>query len=458
MNQSLFFFLAFAISAGAASGPALFNVRDYGAKGDGAALETAAITRAIDACAGAGGGVVYVPPGNYLTGTLILQSHVTLQIEAGATLLGSENPEDYPLRADPWGIEGQIICPLIYAEDARNIALTGRGVIDGRGQVWWKRHRLAHPKNGQPVAVTPSEIDEAKKVNHGRPRLVRFVRCQDVLIEQLHFTNSAFWTISPLFCQFVRVDGVTIQNPVPSPNTDGINPESCQNVQIVNCQIDVGDDCVTLKSGMNEAGRRLGKPDQDITIANCVMMQGHGGVVIGSEMSGGVRNVTVANCVFHGTDIGLRVKSQRGRGGVVENFTACNLSMDNVTHPFVITTFYQGNDQPGDKFEVNEGTPKFHDFLFSNISARGARDAGSITGLREWPVDGVAFSNVHIEAQTGFSCVNAKNIQFHDVDIETAQGPSLTLRACENIDSARLTTRTPHAQTSLVITNAPSAP
>ena len=443
--------LALALSAGAASSTALFNVRDYGAAGDAKALDTAAINRAIEACSAAGGGTVYLPPGNYLTGTVLLKSHVTLDVDAGATLSGSDNPADYPLLVDPWGVEGQVLSPLIYAEGARNITLTGRGTIDGRGQPWWKRQWLAHPKRGMPGAVTDEEKAEAKKVEHGRPRAVRFVNCKDVVIEQLNFTNSPFWTISPLFCEFVRVDGVTIQNPVPSPNTDGINPESCRNVQILNCRIDVGDDCVTLKSGMNEAGRRVGRPNENITIANCVMMRGHGGVAIGSEMSGGVRNVTVANCVFQGTDIGLRVKSQRGRGGVVENFTASNITMDGVPHPFVITTIYQGNDKPGDIFAVNEGTPRFHDFLFNNITARGALDAGSVTGLRELAVEAIVFDNIHIQAKKGFSCVNAKNISFRDVDIEPAEGPCLTLKNCQAIDSARLTSQT--ALTPLVVTN-----
>ncbi|HWD18783.1 MAG TPA: glycoside hydrolase family 28 protein [Verrucomicrobiae bacterium] len=445
------FFLA--LTAHAASSPAFWNVRDFGAAGDGQTLETSALNRAIDACAVAGGGTVSVPPGRYLTGTVVLKSHVTLEVQAGATLLGSERPEDYPLVPDPWGVEGQIYSPLIYAEDARNITLTGRGTIDGQGRAWWKRQWLAHPKRGMPEPATPEERAEAKIIEHGRPRLARFVKCTDVVIERLNFTNSAFWTISPLFCDFVRIDGVTIQNPVPSPNTDGINPESCRNVQILNCRIDVGDDCVTLKSGMNEAGRRLGRPDENISIANCIMMRGHGGVVIGSEMSGNVRNVTVANCIFQGTDIGLRVKSQRGRGGVVENFTASNITMDGVPHPFVVTTFYQGSDKPEDKFEVNEGTPRFRDFLFSNISARGAQDAGSITGLRELAVEGISFENVRIQAKKGFTCVNARNIKFHDVNIEAEKGPCLKLKNCEDIDTASLTSQTLQPPALLVETN-----
>jgi polygalacturonase len=296
-------------------------------------------------------------------------------------------------------------------------------------------------------------LAEAKKIEFGRPRLIRLIHCQDVVIEKLNLQNAGMWTLNPLFCQFVRVDGVTIENPVPSPNTDGINPESCRNVQIVNCRIDVGDDCVTLKSGLDAVGRQAGQPDENITIANCVMLRGHGGVTIGSEMSGGVKNVAVANCVFQGTDIGIRVKSQRGRGGVVEGFTAANITMENVPHPFVITTFYMGKDKPGDQFAVSEGTPRFRDFHFDNITARGASDAGSITGLREMPVEDIVLSNVHIAAEKGFTCTDARRISFYDVEINPAQGPALTLRDAPDIDTTRLHSRTLAAGAPVVETN-----
>jgi polygalacturonase len=274
-----------------------------------------------------------------------------------------------------------------------------------------------------------------------------------VVIEKLTLKNAGMWTVNPMFCEFVRIDGLTILNPVPSPNTDGINPESCRNVQISNCRIDVGDDCVTLKSGLDAAGREMGKPDENITIANCVMLRGHGGVTIGSEMSGGVHNVTVANCVFQGTDIGIRVKSQRGRGGVVEGLTVNNITMENVPHPFVITMFYMGKDRPVDKFEVGEGTPRFRDFLFSNIEARGATDAGSITGLREMPVENISFNNVHIASEKGFTCTETRGINFYDVEINPSEGPALLLRDAADIDTMRLRSRTLAAGTPLVQTN-----
>lgn len=414
-----------------------FNVRDFGAKGDGKTLETVALNRAVAACAKQGGGTVLVPPGRYITGTVLLQSHVTLEIQGGATLLGSENPDDYPLEPEAYEPEKLVRSPLINAKNAQHVTLTGRGTIDGRGQVWWKRLELVEPKYLKGRTLSEAEKAEAKKLEYGRPRLIRFQRCKDVLIEKLHLKDAPDWTIHPLLSEFVRVDGVFIEAAEGSHNTDGINPESCRNVQISNCRIDTGDDCITLKSGKDAPGRKLGRPDENITITNCVMLRGHGGVTIGSEMSGGVRNVAVSNCVFQGTDIGIRIKSQRGRGGIVEGLVVSNIVMENVPHPFTITTFYTGSDKPTDQFPVTEATPTFRNMLFSSISARGAKDAGSITGLKELPISDITFFNVKIESETGFSCTNAKNIRFQACRFTPKTGPTLILsNATEIADDA----------------------
>jgi polygalacturonase len=424
-----------------AADPSVFNVREFGAVGDGHALDTAAINRAVAACASDGGGTVLLSPGKYLCGTIRLASHVTLEIGGGATLLASTNPDDYPLLPDAWDASLKIVAPLIYADGAENISLTGRGTVDGQGPVWWRRQWLLTPKHGAHAASNPAEQAEAAIAVRGRPQLVQLVRCRDVVISGLNFVDAPSWNLHPLLCENVRVDGVTIQADPISPNTDGINPESCRNVQIVNCRIDNGDDCITLKSGLDALGRKMGRPDEDITIANCVMGHGHGGVTIGSEMSGGVRNVTVINCVFHGTDNGIRIKSQRGRGGVVEGLTVSNIVMEDVPHPFVITTFYMGSDTATDLYPVDEGTPRFRGFLFSNISARGAQDAGSITGLRESPISDISFSHVRIESATGFTCTNASEIAFFDTEIEPAKGPALVLKNADAVDTRGLRSR-----------------
>jgi polygalacturonase len=459
--------LVAAVLIGVNEARAEFNVREYGAVGDGKTMETAAITKAIDACAAAGGGTVYFPPGKYLTGAIVLSSNMTLELDAGATILGSENHEDYPLRDNPWIKGRKLVSSLIYAEDAENITICGRGTIDGQGRVWWqtifdakskaksagdaaKANTLTVGKGADEASGLPPVPAYFQDVALRRPEIVRVVRCKNLTIQGLHFVNSPSWNLHPLLCERVRVEDVTIDAPVPSPNTDGINPDACKNVQISNCRIDVGDDCVTLKSGTNELGRQMGKADEDITITNCVMYRGHGGVTIGSEMSGGVRNVTVSNCVFHGTDIGVRVKSQRGRGGVVEGLTVSNIVMQDVPKPFVITTFYMGGDKPDDVVPAGEGTPRYRDFLFSNITARGAKgEAGSITGLREMPIENIVFSNVRIQAAKGFTCTNAKGVVFDDVVIDTEAGPAVIQKNSTEIDTSRLRTNRPHEGTPL---------
>lgn len=443
--------LGLAASLWATTPCALFNVRDYGAIGDGRHLDTTSLNAAVAACAQAGGGTVYLPPGRYLTGTVTLQSHVTLEIDAGATILGSENPEDYPSTQSVWGDSHAMMAPLIYAVDAENITITGRGTIDGQGAIWWHRLRLNDPKRFPPGPQTDNDRAEAKKLSRGRPHLIRPVRCTDVVIEQVTLRNSAEWNVHPMLCDRVRVDGVTILNPATNAhNTDGINPESCRNVQILNCRIDTGDDCITLKSGLDELGRRMGRPDENITIANCVMYHGHGGVTIGSEMSGGVRNVVVTNCVFQGTDNGIRFKSQRGRGGCIEGVSVSNIVMQDVSSPFTIVMFYAGKDSADEEQPVGEGTPRFRDMLFSNITARGAKVAGVITGLREMPIERLTFSNVHLAAQRGFSITNAKDVSFLDCTIDTDHGPAVILENTAEIETTRLRTHVPHAGVPLV--------
>ena len=280
----------------------MLDVRDFGAAGDGRALDTEAIQGAIEACGAAGGGTVYFPAGAYVTGALILRSHVTLYLEAGAVLLGSEDPTGYPVVRSRWeGVEQETYAPLIGGSHLEGIGVVGRGTVDGRGDIWWERFR-----ESRDLAL-----------RYPRPRLISFVDCRNVLIEGLTLTRSPSWTINPVRCRNVTIDKVTIFNPPDSPNTDGINPDSCANVHISNCHIDVGDDCIAIKSGTEAGDSDKRAPCENVTITNCTMVHGHGGVVIGSEMSGGVRNVVVSNCIFEGTDRGIRLEIAAGprRGG-----------------------------------------------------------------------------------------------------------------------------------------------
>ena len=306
-----------------------------GAKANGKALNTKLINSTIDRLNRGGGGTLFFPAGTYLTGSIHLKSNITLELEAGATLLFSDNFDDYLpfVEVRHEGVMMKSFQPLIYAVDAENITIKGEGTLDGQGKKWWMeffRVMIDLKDNGmrdinkyQPMwdaqndttaiyAETNKDYVSTLQRRFFRPPFIQPVRCKKVKIEGVKIVNSPFWTVNPEFCDNVTIKGITINN-VPSPNTDGINPESCRNVHISDCHISVGDDCITIKSGRDAQARRLGVPCENITITNCTMLAGHGGVVIGSEMSGSVRKVTISNCVFDGTDRGIRIKSTRGR-------------------------------------------------------------------------------------------------------------------------------------------------
>lgn len=427
------------------------NVRDVGAAGDGQANDTRALQAALDACAGAGGGTVVVPAGSYVTGALFLHDNITLHLEAGATLLGSEDPADYPVTSSRWeGSEQPTYAPLIGGRGLMNVAVVGRGTIDGCGAVWWRWFR-------------------EKTLAHPRPRLVSFVECENVLIEGITVTNSPSWTINPVRCRNLTIHKVTVVNPGDSPNTDGINPDSCRDVRISDCSISVGDDCITLKSGTEAEDPALRTPCENITIANCTMANGHGGVVIGSEMSGDVRNVVITNCVFLGTDRGIRLKSRRGRGGVVEDVRVSNIVMTDVLCPLTMNLYYGcgawGDAMVSDKgaHPVSEATPRFRRISLSNITARDARLAAAfLYGLAEMPLEDVTLSDVSVamapEAETGFAEMaddipemaragifarNIRGLRLHNVVVSGQLGPALDLADAAEVELSAVGTPTP---------------
>ncbi|MGA3068242.1 MAG: glycoside hydrolase family 28 protein [Tepidisphaeraceae bacterium] len=419
------------------------NVLDFGALGDGSATCTAALQRAIDQCGEAGGGTVLVPAGRYLTGTLWMRSHVNLHLDSGATLVGNGDVSAFPLWTSPW--EGPGVKPmhaaLIAGEAVRNVSITGRGTLDGGGASWW-------------------DLFRQKKLEHVRPNLVRLVDCRDVLIDGVFMTNSPFWTLNPTACDNVTISKVTIRNPSDSPNTDGINPDSCSNVHISDCHVDVGDDCVTIKSGTEEDGRATLRACENLTITNCTMLHGHGGVVMGSEMSGGVRNIAISNCVFSGTDRGIRLKSRRGRGSSIEDLRVDNIVMDDVLCPMSINLFYEcgaeGSSRVTDQsaHAVDDGTPRFRRLRFSNILARRVKyAAGYVLGLPEMFVEDVAFDNISVYLDTentkggapvmapnipdmcraGIYLRNARNIKLRRIDVVDQLGPAVSITNCQDI-------------------------
>ena len=406
-----------------------------GAKADGKTLNTMLINHTVDRLSQAGGGTLFFPAGTYLTGAIRLKSNITLELEAGATLLFSDNFDDYLpfMEVRHEGVMMKSFSPLISAMDAENITIKGEGTLDGQGKAWWTeffRIYVDLEKNGmrelnkyQPLWERENDVEalyaETNEDWHGtlkrrffRPPFIQPVRCRRVRIEGVKIINSPFWTVNPEFCDNVVVTGVTIHN-VPSPNTDGINPESCRNVHISDCHISVGDVSITLKSGRDAQARRLGVPCENITITNCTMLSGHGGVVIGSEMSGSVRKVTISNCVFDGTDRGIRIKSTRGRGGVVEDIRVSNIIMSNIKREAVVLNL-KYSEMPVEP--MSERTPLFRDISISGLTAVGVKTPVKIVGLEEAPVTDIILRDINVK-NAREKCIfeNCERIRLTDV-------------------------------------------
>ncbi len=439
------------ISAISAQAQQYYNVVKYGAKNDSSKLATQAIKKAIDAAVKNGGGTVYFPAGKYLTGAIHLKSNITIFIDAGAELHFSDNFDDYlPMVKSRYeGVDVTSFSPLFYAYQAENISIIGRGLIDGHGKKWWDF--VEGYKEGQARSKWQTMFDglnkdiilpdDSKQMKRGflRPPFIQTMFCKNVLIDGITIRNSPFWTVNPEFSENVKIHAVTINNPH-SPNTDGINPESCKNVHISDCHISVGDDCITIKSGKDEPGRKMAVPAENYVITNCTMLSGHGGVVIGSEMSGDVRKITISNCVFDGTDRGIRIKTARGRGGVVEEIRVSNIIMKNIKQQAIVLDMQYAKTtvEP-----VSERTPRFRNIHFSNITGQ-VNEAAYLNGLEEMPIENISFNDINMDAKTGFNISASNKIAFHNVQVNTEIGPSLIATKVNNLVIDGLSSDQPH--------------
>jgi polygalacturonase len=444
-------------------GPAVYDVRTFGATPDGKSKSTDAIRKAIAAAAAAGGGTIVFAGGVFVTGPIHLKSNITLHVEAGAVLRFSSNFDDYlPMVRMRWeGTEIVNFSPLIYGDKVENIAITGRGLIDGGGQPWWdyfRKLKAEHKRTGaypmdskwqKEFARLNTDRadwpDDRRSLEMGflRPPLIQILNCRKLSITDITLKDSPFWTVNPVYCDDVTVRGVTIQAPEDAPNTDGIDPESCRNVHISDCHIDVGDDCITIKSGRDRQGRRIARPAENYTITNCTMLHGHGGVVIGSEMSGGARRIAISNCVFQGTDRGIRLKTTRGRGGVVEDVRVSNIVMRDIKgEAITLNMFY--TDVPPEP--VSERTPRFRNIHISGITAH-AEQAGMLVGLEEARLDDVTLTDISIAANTGLVIKNANHVSLRSVRIHTTTGPAIVTERSNDVRMFDVGTLAPHAGT-----------
>ncbi len=374
-----------AISTTALHAAANCNPRTYGAKGDGVAKDTAALQKAIDVCEGKGGGTVQLSAGTYLSAPIVLKSDITLQLDKGATLLGSPDHSEYP---PVTMFHLPDLQPLVSAANATNVAITGEGTIDGNGESWWQEARAVR--------------DHGVLGNHPRPKLIIFDHCKHVRVEGVTVQNSPMWQIVPYYSDDVIIRNVKILAPQRSPNTDAIDPFSSSNVVIDHVYSDTGDDNVAIKSGpINSPGPD--DPSRNIVVQDCTFMHGHG-MSIGSELSGGAQNIVAERISFEGTDNGIRVKSYRDRGHDVGNLVFKDITMKDVKYGIIISEYYPKVMPPDNDAAqpVTRLTPHFHDIVLENITGnRRSRRRERLWGCRNPPVLGVVLKNVETRSQDG---------------------------------------------------------
>lgn len=450
-----------------------YHIKEYGAVGDGVTDNTEAFRLVIAACADAGGGRVIIPAGVWLTGPIVLRSRIELHVEAGALVTFSRNFDQYPLIASSFEGWQAVRCQSpIDADGLEDIAITGEGVWDGGGEAWrpvkrskmtasqWKRllasggvveqagedEQIWWPSQSALNGTALAERLHREKVldvaayqgirDFLRPNMVSLRRCTRVLLDGPTFQNSPAWNLHPWACEHVTIRNVSVRNPWFSQNGDGLDIESCRHVLVEQSVFDVGDDAICMKSGKDAEGRELGLPSEYVTIRDCTVYHGHGGFVIGSEMSGGVRHVRVMDCTFIGTDIGLRFKSARGRGGIVEDIQIERIYMKDIIMEAISFSFFyanqEGSARGGDLAqEVSEETPVFRDIRISEVVCAGADTALFVSGLPEMPLDSVSIEGYSVEARTGVQCAQAKHLQITNLQARITEGPLIHLHNCK---------------------------
>jgi len=398
----------------------ILSIRDFGAVGDGIGDNTKAFSDAIEKAEKNNGGKIVVGAGTYLTGPIKLKSDIELHLEKDAVIAFNDDFKKWPAIKSRWeGVECNGYCPCIYGENLENVSITGEGIIDGRGQAWWKEFKRRRT-SGQTQPETERDIEFAKlnknidlsdcggggiKSFFFRPQLIQFNNCTNVQLEGFTTRNSPFWNTHILYSTNVTVKNVTFQNPSEGINGDGLDIDSCDNVKVFDCTFDVNDDCLCIKSGIGKDGIRVNRPCQNVIVENCRMLRGHGCVVMGSETAGGIKNIEISDCFFNGNDRGLRIKSRRGRAGTVENIILHNITMKGVGCPIVMHLYYEcgakqeeieaisdRNARP-----ITETTPCIRNIKLLNVTADNVQMAAAfMLGLPERPIENVLFENVKI--------------------------------------------------------------
>jgi polygalacturonase len=460
------------------------SICSYGGVGDGISQNTEAFKNAINALSSKGGGKLIIPEGVWFTGPIVLKSNIDLHLNKGAIILFSTDFDLYPLVKTMFeGLETKRCQSPISGVNLNNVAITGEGSINGSGQAWrpLKKIKVTESKwtetikSGGVLKDTETWFPTAKSLKGDamsdmnvpraemtdsqwndvkdflRPVMISLIECKNVKLQGVLFENSPSWNIHPLMCENVIIDNIFARNPAYAQNGDGLDIESCKNVLVVNSTFDVGDDGICIKSGKDEEGRKRGRATENVIVDNCKVFQGHGGFVVGSEMSGGVRNISVSNCEFLGTDVGLRFKSNRGRGGVVENIYIRDIYMlDIVTDSFLFDLYYGGKSasesledssqvaEKSDLLPVTDATPCFRNIYVKNIVSRNARRALFFNGLPEMNIYNINLENAIISSQYGAELVEVNGVKFTNVNIIPKQGPAYILKNVKNFSSSGL--------------------
>ena len=458
----------------------IYNIADYGADPTGIELATTAIQTAIDECNAAGGGTVIIPAGVYTSGPIQLKSNVRLYTEPNSLIMFSHDLDQYEIYDTWWeGIPTKRCTSPLNAFNAENIAITGHGIFNGNGEWWrplkkskmapnqWKEHlkkggivteqNIWYPDSASilaqsycvdqnvPVITDDSLWKEVKSFL--RPVLVHFVGCKNILLEGVTFENSPAWNIHPMCCENLILRDLTVRNPWYSQNGDGVDVESCKNVVISRCSFDVGDDAICMKSGKNKPGRDRGIPTENVVVDDCVVYHGHGGFVCGSEMSGGIKNVQVSNNLYIGTDVGLRFKSTRGRGGIVENIYIRDINMVNIPNEGLLFDLFYGGKAAGEETEeelaarmnadapeASEETPAFRNIVIENVIGTNLKRAMYFNGLPERKIENVTLRNINMSAKEGALFRQTNGLIIDNVTILPEQGEAFRIApTVENI-------------------------
>ncbi len=448
-----------------------FSIKDFGAVNDGRQLNTEAFAKAINACNSAGGGKVIVPAGSWLTGPIELKSNVNLVIEKGALIAFTKDHSQYPMIKASGKSSNIVPASPVYGYDLKNVAITGEGVIDGAGETWRPIKKMkttaaewdSLTRSGGVVSKDGKIWWPAKEAMEGeqflkdlkqnkavlsaedylpardflRPHLLYLVNCENILIENVTLRNSPKFIFYPNNCTNLTMRSVNVFNEWNAQNGDGIDISQCKNVLIYQCIVSAGDDGICMKSGSGKNNPEVFNLE-NVVVAECTVYRAHGGFVIGSNTDGGIQNVLVQNCHFIGSDIGVRVKSNAGRGGLVKNIFMRNIDMSHIKEAAIsFDTFYE--DVPAGSEKSSSGItgdkiPLFTHFYFDSITCNGAKTAVSITGLEQTPVRNVYFKNIEIQSDNGFIAKDATDLFLDHVKITVKKDPVYLLERVKNIN------------------------